>query len=359
MKYRTATLMARTDLGASGTKIQDIYLTDPISALYFYYEITTVSGAMLRHPTGAIDKIEIVDGSDVLLSLSGEEAHAMHFFDAKELDAGAPHNIEATALEGTLTVLFGRKLWDTELAFDAKKFTNPQLRITYDVTAVQDAATNLYLTILALCFDEKAISPIGFLQDREFHKFTMDATEAYTYVQLPTDLIIRKLLMRPATYGKTVVNQLEEARLDEDNEKKIPFNVSALNLAMLQRGWWGMCREAVIGQGRGSSLPIFIAACAGNVATLANISGKNAMQLVQWEGGRAAVLTDAGTDYVIGWFEGYCPHHCIAYPFGMQDDIEDWYDPTGLKSLRLRYLSASTCPSAAVCSTILQQLRRY
>ncbi|GAI93262.1 unnamed protein product, partial [marine sediment metagenome] len=43
MKYRTVELMARTDLDASGTKIVDVNILDPISALKLFFEVTTVS----------------------------------------------------------------------------------------------------------------------------------------------------------------------------------------------------------------------------------------------------------------------------------------------------------------------------
>ncbi|GAI10935.1 unnamed protein product, partial [marine sediment metagenome] len=85
MNYRTATLLAREDLGASGVKVQDIRIRDPISSLLFKIEVSVKTAARLLHALEAISKIEIVDGSDVLLSISASQMNALFFYDTGQL----------------------------------------------------------------------------------------------------------------------------------------------------------------------------------------------------------------------------------------------------------------------------------
>lgn len=85
MRYRTTTLLARQNLGTAGTHIMDIPIHDIISAFRFHLEIQSVGAPHLAHGFDAVPKVEIVDGSDVLLELSMAQMDALHFYERRQL----------------------------------------------------------------------------------------------------------------------------------------------------------------------------------------------------------------------------------------------------------------------------------
>lgn len=362
MNYRIAEVMAVTDLGADGTKIIDLNLQDPISALVFVYRITNVSGAKLEHDLEAFSKIELVDGSDVLMSLVGTQLDALDFFETGKPRATIASNFVDATTSGRIMVHFGRYLGDPELALDPKKFRNPQIRITHDLDTIQATATPLTLQVLAYTFDEKVISPIGFLQSREFNKFTTASTSTYYYVDLPTDLPIRKLLIQPRYPNKVTTATIDELRISEDNDKKVPIDISIANLVALNKLQFGEVEEGFLAHPSGESYPTFVAPGDSFVGWVTNASGYAAANNFQFVMQRASCMMLLGIevgDYLFGTVKGTSPHQCVCLPFGDQKDIADWYDATRLGSLRMRLHTGSVAPATGVCRTILQQLRRY
>lgn len=74
-------------------------------------------------------------------------------------------------------------------------------------------------------------------------------------------------------------------------------------------------------------------------------------------GGKAYLrspATQTGHGIAFGWL----PNHCYQFPFGMQDDPDDWYDVTKLSKPRLR-LRAAAGGSSGTGEVVLEQLRRY
>ncbi|KKL88030.1 hypothetical protein LCGC14_1928740, partial [marine sediment metagenome] len=58
-------------------------------------------------------------------------------------------------------------------------------------------------------------------------------------------------------------------------------------------------------------------------------------------------------------YRGWLPNHCVQFPFGKPDDLNDWYDVTKLGSLRLRLKGGSGGSSNGTGAVVLQQFRRY
>lgn len=359
MRYRTATLMARRSLGTSGTHIEPIRIKDPISQLIVVYEVTTTAIPRLAHDSGAITKFEIVDGSDVLCSLDGEECNGLPYFEGMPFLGSSPNNITAAVNVGKFTIPFGRYKHDPLLALDPSRFENPQIRITFNALGVEASASAFHVTLIAETFDEHKISPIGFLQHREWHKYLTANTSTYTYVNIPTDLPIRKMFFRPYHSETTPTVILSEVKLSEDNDKIIPFDMAALNLYYQNFSQFGPCHEPVYGTGHGAGRPAWTAITGGLFFSFGNLVGTGGFQLQVYAGGKMGVLGATATDYWMGYAEGGMPHHMICYPFGNQQDPDDWYDVTKLGDLRLRYYTGDACPALGTIATLLQQFRRY
>lgn len=358
MNYRLATVLAEKSLGTTTTETIPINLQDPISRLVIIHRPTALAATMLAAFAAQISKIELIDGSDVLHSLTGYQNQALLLYDRRVdclnggmLLSGATQYIQ-------YGIDFGRFLYDPLLAFDPTKFRNPQLKITHDSTAISALTVTHTLEVLAHVFDEKPISPIGFLSAKQHIAYVSPTATTYEYVDLPTDLVIRQLLLRAwhdAVDAKTVADYF---KLSEDNDKRIPLDVELGVYSNMMRGDWRMIQEQVTEYcAVGATYLKYMTATEENHAICGIGTGDGSLRLHTFTaGGRFGWL---GTGACSGLFCGYIPHHTYQFPFGNQQDVDDWYDVTRLGSLKARIRSATNVGSGSEISLALQQLRRY
>jgi len=361
MNYRYATILAEKSLSTKGTETIPINIQDPISRLEIGRHPTLAYTAMLAALPVGISKIELVDGSDVLHSLNGRENQALCIYDRRvpTMNHGElGHNAD---LYATFGIDFGRFLYDPELAFDPKQFNNPQLKISHEAVLLSANTVTHGLEVFAHCFDERAVSPIGFLMSKEHKSYSLGAAAAYEYTDLPTDFPIRQLLVRPHLTQVGPKNIMDTIKLSEDNDKRIPIDCGLEAYIRRMKGEWSIIQEvfndyretngiyykyitptdhmtAISGMGIGSS------------DATSWVEDYTKGGYVQWRAG--------GTQMMVAVAHGYLPHHTIQFPFGRQDQIDDWYDVTRVNSLRLRLLSKAAGSGGDV-GIILQQLRRY
>src|SRR3990167_5077949 len=81
LKTRDGVILYQKSETDTATEIQDITLPDPISA--FYIEVECTNGATSNKDnfiSDIVTKIEVVDGSDVLVSLNQFQLEAQHFY---------------------------------------------------------------------------------------------------------------------------------------------------------------------------------------------------------------------------------------------------------------------------------------
>ena len=358
MNYRTAVILPLKSLGTSGTEVIDLKGLDPISALRFEGIYTNgSSGAQLTPVPDVISKLELVDGSDVLFSLDGTQLAAVHFYEGYPfiyIDGSA---VDSDTINFNLQYDFGRFLRDPMLAFDPKRFRNPQIKITWNVATANAAATALSLEITAELFDEKSVSPTGFLRTTQFHSYSPGAS-THEYIDLPTDLVIRKLYLQTKEYGSAATTLLTSAKLSEDNDKRIPFDMTDTNWCNLLAEKWGMLIQNAWGYGGSANDPIFLAPCKYETGVWSSASVAEEVLIQGSTGGKWTLTTSTATDLVHGLVTGFLPYWVYCYPFGDDNDPMDWYDPRNIGSLRLDVLSGSAS-SGATNNTILQQLRSY
>ena len=358
MKYRLSEILATKTLAASGTETIDLNIADPISRLMFEYKQTRGSATSADHVAANISKIELVDGSDVIFSLTGKQMHALAYYhQSKSQDV---HLTNIATIQQLLPLIydFGVKLWDPNLAFDPKKYRNPQLKITHNVATSDASATVHSLRILAYCFDEKQITPMGFLSAHEIESFTSGAAGSYHYTSLPIEKIIKMLLIRGyyAAYQPwQVANQI---RLSEDNDKHVPLDEST---SLLMKWINSTYPRFVDGLQAGlTSSPVTFYATphfgvnvAGHalVATAPVIVGANPIV-------EPFTLNGGATTQALFNVSGFQPHAVVAIPFGNQEDPGDWYDTTKLGSLVLRILAGDAGANGSL-QVFLQQLTQY
>ena len=362
MNYRLATILDREAHTADITKVIDLNLADPVSQFHIVYEAMNASHSEGNaHPAKCITKIELVDGSDVLFSLTGQEAQAVDWYHRKQ----EPPNIllfaNNIASEMIYVMNFGRYLWDPLFAFDPKKFTNPQLKITIDIDGGGIQADSGYLTVLAQIFDEKAITPEGFFMHKEIKDYTLESA-SHEYTDLPVDYVYRKLFARIQKYGAGPDYSFNTLKLSEDNDRRIPFNHTISEILKMMVGQTRPYRESIMCQGDTTQRHYYCTPCYWPLFSTTfwvGVCPAGMISIYEGDGGRFKLDMNTASGNCQIMCEGWCPHGVVEIPFGLQDDPADWYDVTKLGSLRLDILSHSDMSSSESCQIMIQQLRKY
>jgi len=362
MNYRLATILAREAISSDLTRVIDLNLVNPVSQLQVLYESTGVgAGSADHHAARCVTKIELVDGSDVLYSLSGMEAQAADWYHNLVEPANRPVYLTGNNAEMVFNMNFGRHLWDPLYAFDPRKFSNPQLKITIDPDAGGVQSVAGFLTVFAQLFDEKIVDPTHFLMHKQIKDYGLGSA-THEYTELPTDYSYRKLFIAACVETVQIKDLISTIKLSEDNDRKIPVNCTSEELL-----------RALVGAGRPYREVILMSAGAptGNfyctpqhmphpLATsweVANID--TAITTFGGWGGKGYLYCSNLVTGVCVSIDGYAPHSVMEIPFGLQDDPDDWYDVTKLGSLRLDILSIADRTTEDKVQIFLQQARHY
>lgn len=363
MDHRLATLLDRTYYNADKTEIIDIDVIDPISQIQVVYECLGASTATFQgHPALCITKIELVDGSDVLYSLSGKEAQVVDFYHNKVVPPNLLYYLEGIHAEQVFNINFGRSLWDEVLALDPSKFSNLQLKISVDINGGGRSSVAGYLSVLAHLFDEKSISPEGFFMSKEIKTYTL-AASAHEYTDLPIDHPYRKLFVKAQAYGYYPDVEIDTIKLSQDVDKKVPFNQSMrqiIRAIMSRTPPWIEHMHISCPAAGGSVNYITPTYEVGFALTPWDVpaSATTTLSADYGDGGRGRFGSTSTIGNIQAIVRGWLPHGGIEIPFGNQDDIGAWFNPAGTKNLKLDIKGGASL-GAGTAEIFLQQLRRY
>ena len=355
MNSRYTTLMAAKDLGPAGSEPIDITLKDIITAIRIMFIADSAGTSWSDHPAANILKVELVDGSDSLWSLTGKCSEAMDFYQRPRPRSSMIEYRNGRGCACVFDINFGRYLGDRELAFDPKRFENPQLNIEYDENICQTSASVNSCSVKALAFDENQPSPIGFLSCKEQKAYT-PAADSWDYTSLPVDLKLRTLGIQAQVGGSNLATSLADVKLSEDSDKRIPINDTANDLARFFAATWGEYHEFMRAMLTTSLVAYYITP--GYNARLASSTmvASSAVQAQAAQGGKVNLqIENAGQ----GQFNvsGLCPHQVLAIPFGHRNNIDDWYDVTKVGNLKLSLKGGSA--ATGTFRIITEQLRTY
>ena len=366
MLYRHTYLEKDRSLANSGERTVDINIQDPITALWIELRCANGANTNYHNPMHeCVSAIEVIDGSEVICSVNGEQLLAMV---CNELGY-FPHQ-RFSALGGdvqtlALPIMFGRYLGDKEFSFDATKFYNPQLRLNWNLATNQAVGTGgfadagLTLTVIAKVMPAAA-RPSAYLMRKEHYTWsTVVGTE---YIDLPTDAPYRALMFRGHKVAYHPYGVISDLKLNCDGGAFVPMDVAVEDLLYLE-----MMRQP--------RLNYRIADLLNNGATF--YSYLNELEDV-------SLNSESTNDCVLGYFNyeygsrlvsvyvagaastndvnvgahvhGYCPFGYIVVPFGDQKDPADWFPASTFKSIRLE---AKGAVATSECDICLVQEKRY
>lgn len=362
MNYRLATVHARKSYTADTTEIIDLDVQDPISALIVELAVTNgASAAPTAHAIACLTKIELIDGADVLYSLSGYEAEGVDWYHNKKEPANWNPYLSGMDVQRFIKLNFGRWLWDPLLAFDPKKFRNPQLKLTLDINAGGVSASTNKLQAWAAIFDEKPIVPVGFLMHKQIKNYTLTAS-GHEYTDLPTDHPYRKLLIRQQTAGTEPNQLISNVKLTEDQDKRVVVDHGTEDILRTIAALSPPYKEQLYGYVGTTSTNGFCTPTTrvnGMAQRWALTTGAGEIAFYDGDGGRFKVIAATAASNMNLLAQGFLPHGVWEIPFGDQNDTNDWYDVTKVGSLKADITAASGASSSDSLQIFLQQLRRY
>lgn len=358
MNHRLATLIDRETATTAATRELDVDLIEPISAFSIQMRGLNNGSTPTATPAKMISKVELVDGSDLLWSLSGIQLEALELHDTGKLAYSERNFIDDNYCITVLEMRFGRHLWDEQLAFDPKQFKNPQLKITHNKASGGSAPDAGNLSVLAHVFDEKAVTPIGLLVNKEIFSYTLSANE-HKYPGLPTDRVARKVMIQTLTAGKQPWENVNKVKLYTDQQKRIVIN--DVRMSDLLRCYANHVNpyfiETIRAHMPASAVTHYLMSTfdtkvvgAGILAAAAYYEGAASY------GGSVGIEASAATegDCIVS---GKAPHGSFCIPLGKQDDIDDWFDATKVGSWTLDLTAGSGASGTA--EILVQQLRKY
>ena len=364
MNYREVELLNQKAIVADHTETIDLDMKDPISQIQIMYEAMNhnLAGGSTAHPAALITDLTVKDGSDVLYNLDGYQCQAMDFYHTGHEPVNHMCYLNDMESKMMYTLHFGRHLWDKQLALDPSNFSNLQLSISIDLDAggsVPDAGT---LRAYASCFDEKKIEPLGFLTNKE-HRSYLGGGTTHIKTNLPTDNDYRCLMFRAYRTDKPPENLFDIIKLDEDNGKKIPFELQNETWEHIISSRYPSYTEKIIHGTRPNYNDVYHCTPTYWPGLTSNpwLDGGVATEYYDVYGGDGGNFTVRGHTTPLNActiITGHCPHTTLIYPFGDQQDIEDWYKMADVESLVLDILGKA--PGNGYRYWISsQQLRRY
>jgi hypothetical protein len=359
VNYRTANLLTEETHTAAGTKVLDILDTDILSRIDIKLNITRTTHTMSAHPAKDMAKIELVDGSTVLASLSGYECQALNIYNRK---CGSMCHGQHYAGNGEVTwygLDFGRWLWDSQLAFDPKKFKNPQLKITYTLTGSDAGATTCTLEVIGQFFNDKSVSPMGMLVPKSHYSWT-PANSTYDEVRLPTDMPIRKILVRAYQDGVEPWAVVQNVRIDEGNLKKIIIDMGMETYFRMMKNVWSPVDEMLVFAGATTGRAVYVTPTQYYQIFSGDSSEAAGIASAAWgsTGGKLAIVTTSANTPFASRVWGWLPNHCIEFPTGNPNEPDDWWDVASAVSPRIRTQGAASVSSPAG-SIVVEQLMKY
>lgn len=358
MKYRYMTLWDGDPGAASGTKILDITAKDIITQLVIRFYATAGSTTISEHPASNITKLELVDGSDVLYSLTGQCAEAMDFYQVKDPRVNRIYYRNGEPWVTVMKINFGRFFGDRKLALDPKKFQNLQLKITYNEDVANTSSSARSLFVKAVLFDESPPMPQGFLMTKEQKTYTPTAN-AYEYTDLPTDHPYRSLAIQCRKTGTRFGSTVADLKLSEDADKRVPFDDKASILAQYASQIFGTYQEFIIAYVAASLTAVYITPGL-DVGVGAGVQGDiKASEVELGVGCKMNVARETAAGYVQLILNGWLPHHVLCLPMGRRNEIDDWYDVKKLGSLQLSLKGGGSLGTTDTFRIITEQMRRY
>ncbi len=366
VRLRKTYLTEDESIVTTGTKIYNLDFSHPIRAIYLDFIGTRFDASDTNRPylLNDIDKIEIVDGSDVLYSTDGTNCAAVQLYHTGKIPFLALSANHAGAYNrNQVKILFGRDESDSEYALDTSKFVNPQLKITHSFSEAAGgwAEGTQTMTVIALVAEGSA-APRGFFMTKEIFSWTKGTSGDET-IDLPRDFPYRFIQMQALHCATPVYAEFSKTKISCNFDEFVPINETTEDLAHDNWNKYGMLfqQTEAIGDGADTDIKAYypFAWNWGGDAQSWNF-GDTCVVRRPFSGyitvakANGTALTPGQRALITG--QGWELFDTEVVPFGNLNDAMDWFDPRSWKSVRLILTQAQTAVASKI---VIQQVRPY
>ncbi len=288
-----------------------------------------------------VDTIEVVNGSQVLHSLSGIQERVLNTFELGDYPAVTLDEQAAAVQEEVFRINFGRFVGDEQYWLRPADFGNPTLRVTVSLTisATAGFATGTgRITVIVWTWDDVPSTRRGMLLTKEYKSFT-SAASGDDRADLPRDFPYRLLVFRAFETAVEYHTDITQLKLTLDQDRMIPLDMRAEQLRTMNAEWFGQFNVPQIVFRTDADTPDSWLAYPReyNANALLDLDvasidarGVNQLTLQLLSVTVAPAIAKSTTDTAINIItRGFGPHHALAFPFGSMRDPESWFDPTG------------------------------
>ncbi|MEW5992949.1 MAG: hypothetical protein AB1744_00950 [Candidatus Zixiibacteriota bacterium] len=355
-------------LADSGEFVFDIGTNDIVTRMDV--ELRATNGATSNVEATIADvmtSFELMDGSNVIVSLSGAELAGMVVNKTARMLIGIVS--EAASVEQSLRFAldFGRWYADEELSLDCSKFANLQCRVKWNLAAIRAVGATGFatgttrLTVLAHIM-EGARNPVGYLSLKRHALFTTAASGEES-ITLPVDKPIRAIGIRSYEAGVGGLSGISNIKLSADEGKYKPLDLAVADYLQslittqipytYQHNFFaanGTTLYTLTKYRESVKLTTAVLDAIGEY-THANIGEGALVAMVASTG-----LADATARVRYGLVTGWLPFSLAYQGFGDMQDPNTWLPAPNYRNLKLQLEQNN---AGASCSVVLEQLSNY
>lgn len=368
---------AETTTSTQNTVTIDLPQKDFLSQILVrLYHLNTTYTAALVPVFHAVSKLEVIDGSDVIYSLSGAQAQAVAYYRGRTNPCPGRNDWESTETSDVFYIRFGRFIHDTKYLLNLGALTNPQLKITYDyATTSHDGYTYTCPTTPTVKYtvvcDILRGSPAGYVGEyisaREIFTYT-SAASSTEYINIPRTDKIYGIGVRAVYTANLMGNDLSRVRLNINNQEWIPFDIYWAEMEQLHAEWF---EPFITTSGRIEMYyQVRYDSGLGEIKYWNGIEKTTNLYTIYMEGltggwirphfvttsdGAAATTGQSGVHFIA---TGLFPHHMIYLPMaGVTDTPEDTLDAPATSKILLEVTSNSSASGSCTPSVVLDVVR--
>jgi len=357
MKTREHLLINNRTLTDSETVAKDLGKGLNIMELRCIYQGTNgVTSNTLGKLNAMISKLEVVDGSEVIHSLSGQEEQANNFFRHGSLPFQQLDSKAAGEVIEEFIINFGRFRGDRDYYLQTDRFKNAELKLTHALTISGTAgfATGSgRLTVIAKLIEDAAPPCKGFIMSKELRSWTT-AASGDEDTDLKLDYPYQSIMVKDL---ETVIEpdvDLTNLKLIVDADKFIPFDLSTTKILQRNIEDFGPARQRL--NFLNDTAVTWLSDLYGRVSAWMGPMGGTAKGGVSTVTAEqiVAYMTTGDTASLFINAQGHAPHSCLYLPFGDGREVDDYFKVAGLNALVLRASQGAAGGAAAI---VTNQLR--
>ena len=367
MKLREHYLKYQATVSDTDKTILDLKGTGLLSAIEIEFQATNGATSCVDHEIhDDVKKIEVVDGSEVLESLSMIEWIANNFYELGFLPKATLSENAGAIQKESCIILFGREIGDLDYYFDPKKFINPQLVIenTLTIHASTGFATGTgRLTVKLYIIEEGAGPQKGFIMRKEKYSFT-SAASGDEIIDLPRDYPYRSIGVHAILTTKRPDEIISKIKLSCDVDKYVPYNTYTDDIIDKLASVFGLAqqfKDLLTADDGTALLDIYdikkahiYTAADDHIATIESVVAEKITNGLYNLTAPATPAFQTETKVCPVAVEGLCPHGLVLLSFNGYEDLREPFDVTKFGKVELILTQAA---ANASCKIVLSQVR--